>query len=90
MSVHPALVTSDVLIHIFEELLATDTLDENGCRIGSQTLARLARVCVAFHEPSMRLLWRHLDSLHPLLSLLTSYVRVGWKDTEEIYVSNFR
>ena len=90
MSVHPALVTSDVLIHIFEGLLATDTQDENGDRIGRQTLARLARVCVAFHEPSMRLLWRHLDSLHPLLSLLTSYVRVGRKATEEINVSNFR
>ena len=89
MSAHPALEISDVLNYIFEKLTPADTLDEDGDRRGRQTLARLARVCVAFYEPAMRLLWRRLDSVHPLFSALTSYVKVDQYDTEK-YVSNLR
>lgn len=37
---------------------------------GRRSLARLARTCKAFKEPALNVLWRDLDSLVPLLSLL--------------------
>ncbi|OSD04118.1 hypothetical protein PYCCODRAFT_1466540 [Trametes coccinea BRFM310] len=37
-----------------------------------RTLAQLARVCKAFREPALSLLWRQLHSLFPLLRLLPS------------------
>ncbi|KAI9061692.1 hypothetical protein FKP32DRAFT_1677895 [Trametes sanguinea] len=37
-----------------------------------RTLAQLARVCKAFQEPALSVLWRQLHSLFPLLRLLPS------------------
>ncbi|TBU58078.1 hypothetical protein BD310DRAFT_927940, partial [Dichomitus squalens] len=81
MSPHPALEVSDVLTRIFEGVASIDALYGDHNLIRKRTLASAARVCVAFHEPAMRLLWRNLDSLHPLLAPLTSYIRVGHHDT---------
>ncbi|KAJ2976500.1 hypothetical protein NUW54_g11554 [Trametes sanguinea] len=39
-----------------------------------QDLARLARVCQAFHEPAVRVLWRELDTIYHLFLVLPSFV----------------
>ncbi|OSD02362.1 hypothetical protein PYCCODRAFT_1435362 [Trametes coccinea BRFM310] len=39
-----------------------------------KTLARLARVCQAFHEPAIRVLWRELDTIFHLFLVLPSFV----------------
>ncbi|OSC97990.1 hypothetical protein PYCCODRAFT_1037577 [Trametes coccinea BRFM310] len=39
-----------------------------------RTLASLARVCKALHEPAVRLLWRELDSIFQIFLVLPSFV----------------
>jgi F-box-like len=38
----------------------------------ADTLARLSRTCRAFHDPAIRLLWRHLPGFEPIVTLLPS------------------
>ena len=76
MATCAALTNSDILSLIFKHF------DSNDPREDLPAWARAARVRVAFHEPAIRLLWRKLDSVIPLLSLLpTSFTRV--KDVDE-------
>ena len=57
------------------------------------TLISLATVCRDFHQPAMRVLWRVLDTIFPLLELFSSFVKVrtivnsGDRKTENLYVS---
>ena len=57
------------------------------------TLISLATVCRDFHQPAMRVLWRVLDTIFPLLELFSSLVKVrtivnlGDRKTENLYVS---
>ena len=56
-------------------------------------LASLAVVCRDFHQPAVRILWRTLDTIFPLLELLSTFVKVrtmerGYGGSEDLYVSN--
>ncbi|RDX48890.1 hypothetical protein OH76DRAFT_638202 [Lentinus brumalis] len=85
MSARGNIVPDDVLRMIFEELEVpapasgthhllgdSDTVLEN-----RRTLGRAACVCKAFYGHAVRVLWRHLDDLVPLLHLLSSFAEVG-------------
>ncbi len=93
MATSAALTNSDILSVIFEHFDSNDPRGVNDSI--PPAWARAARVCVAFHEPAIRLLWRSLDSVVPLLNLLpSSFTRVrevatgeGEKMTYDIYVS---
>ncbi|KAI9061690.1 hypothetical protein FKP32DRAFT_1686970 [Trametes sanguinea] len=56
-------------------------------RVRTLTLAHLARVCKTFREPSLRMLWRQLRGIFPLLRLLPSLIMVqdlmGWFGGQE-------
>ncbi|OCH92360.1 hypothetical protein OBBRIDRAFT_717559, partial [Obba rivulosa] len=69
---HPALGVYDILCNIFEELASTASISnayQDMIEI-RRTLARAARVCKAFYEPALKILWKELNSLMPLLQLL--------------------
>ena len=88
MATYAALTNSHILTDIFEYFNSDDRRDVND---HLPAWARAARVCVAFHGPAIRLLWRKLDSVVPLLNLLrSSFTKV--KDVDVggvgIYVSN--
>ncbi|KAI0370926.1 hypothetical protein BV20DRAFT_225844 [Pilatotrama ljubarskyi] len=48
-----------------------DTLESRSKGLGRRTLASCALVCRAWSDPASRVLWRRLDSLHPLWALLS-------------------
>lgn len=62
-----ALFSYDIVLHFFDQLQSTH---KGAIRGGRATLARCARVCRAWREPASYVLWRHLDSFHPLWNLL--------------------
>ncbi|KAM5540853.1 hypothetical protein V8D89_005497 [Ganoderma adspersum] len=72
MATSVALTNSDILSLVFE-CITLPPLDflVYGAEARAD-LARAAVVCVAFHEPATRLLWKDLTGLIPLLSLLPS------------------
>ncbi len=87
MSARGNIPPDDVLRIIFEELEVpapaasgtyhrlgweTDTVLEN-----RRTLSRAACVCKAFYGHAVRVLWRHLDDLVPLLHLLSTFAEIG-------------
>ncbi|KAI9069376.1 hypothetical protein FKP32DRAFT_1671432 [Trametes sanguinea] len=70
MTPHRALWNVDVWYTICEwARLIHDSENE-----GRRTLARLARVCKALHEPAVCVLWRELDSIFPIFLVLPSFV----------------
>ena len=58
-------------------------------RRAQKTLARAARVCRALSEPALDVLWRVVDDIVHLLSVLPSYVKSAKLSTadEAYYVS---
>lgn len=67
---------TDVLYVIFDQLDTTK-------RDARSALARSCRVSKSFHQPAARALWRSLDSIVPLLSLLSSFKRVRRHDVPQ-------
>ncbi|KAI0800343.1 hypothetical protein C8Q74DRAFT_1235912 [Fomes fomentarius] len=63
MAVSRALACQEIVENVFEYLSAYPA-----------TLSYLARTCKSFSEPALRVLWRELDSLDPLLYLLPQCV----------------
>ncbi|KAI0651355.1 hypothetical protein C8Q79DRAFT_899137 [Trametes meyenii] len=64
-SVYLALLNNyDILVYLF------DTLETRTRGLGRSTLASCALVSRSWTEPASRVLWRHIDSLHPLWALL--------------------
>ncbi|KAI0632798.1 hypothetical protein C8Q77DRAFT_1218268 [Trametes polyzona] len=61
---HPALHQQDILEHVF------DTLETRAKGLDRQTLAGCTVVCKSWSDPASRVLWRILDSFHPLWALL--------------------
>ena len=62
-------------------------------RENKRMLVSLAVVCRDFHQPGVRFLWRTLDTIFPLLELLSTFVKVrtterGYGGSEDLYVSN--
>ena len=41
---------------------------------GRRSLSRLARTCRALSEPALKILWRELDSIVPILGLFPGHV----------------
>jgi hypothetical protein len=41
---------------------------------GRRSLSRLARTCRAFSEPALKILWRELDSIVPILGLFPGHL----------------
>lgn len=81
MSSHVALETYDILQHIFEQLslpLDVSPMESFGTcyaylgdrRYSLQTFARFARVCKFWSDPALRILWKQLSSIRPLLRLV--------------------
>ncbi len=81
---HRALTCYDVLCAIFEQLAASEqfwydydvSIGDANCwyarrtdSLRRSTLARCARVCTAFLEPAISVLWRDIDSLEPLIAI---------------------
>ncbi|KAI0351002.1 hypothetical protein OH77DRAFT_1498807 [Trametes cingulata] len=62
---YTALHNYDILVCLF------DTLESRSKGLGRRTLASCALVCRAWSDPASRVLWRRLDSLHPLWALLS-------------------
>ena len=78
MAICAALTNSDILSLIFKHF------DSNDPRQDQPAWARAARVRVVFYEPVIRLIWRRLDSVIPLFSLLpSSFRRVKEADETE-------
>ncbi|KAI0328264.1 hypothetical protein GY45DRAFT_1015639 [Cubamyces sp. BRFM 1775] len=50
-----------------------------------RNLANAARVCKAFHEPALRVLWRQLESLFPFFSLIGPSFAVAQENVEQPY-----
>ncbi|KAI0718170.1 hypothetical protein C8T65DRAFT_639233 [Cerioporus squamosus] len=84
----------DVLRMIFEQLelpaLAPGT-DPDSTRRDAllesrRTLGRSACVCKAFYGHAVRVLWRHLDDLLPVLRLLSSFTEVGENSKSATYM----
>ncbi|KAL1938503.1 hypothetical protein VTO73DRAFT_11526 [Trametes versicolor] len=76
-----ALPNQDILLEVFQHVgrqrQSSETHDDEPCHndAETQTLARCARVCRAFREPSLRVLWEYLPSVLPLLQLLAPHFR---------------
>jgi hypothetical protein len=66
MAVHRALFVSEIITLIFEGLL-----DEKS------TLADCAQTCRIFSGPALDVLWKELDSIHPLQELLPVVFKHG-------------
>ena len=66
-----ALRLFEILLLIFEHVSPPedDSSEPNSAR---QTLAAAARVCKAFSEPALIVLWRRIDTLAPLVRLLAA------------------
>ena len=67
---HKALGTFDILWHLFHDQHDRGK-DYVMFSLSPRDLARCARVCRAFHEPALRVLWGTLDSTAPLWALLS-------------------
>ena len=65
---HTFFSNSDILLRIFEAL--RDVLELEGVEQQRKELAHCIRVCKAFEDPAMRVLWAQLPSISPLLNLL--------------------
>ncbi|KAH9902370.1 hypothetical protein C8Q73DRAFT_669951 [Cubamyces lactineus] len=50
-----------------------------------RSLTSAARVCSAFHEPALRVLWRQLESLLPLFSLIGRFFAKVQENAEQTY-----
>ncbi|KAF8123233.1 hypothetical protein EV363DRAFT_1356647 [Boletus edulis] len=78
-SMHRCLLISEVYCLVLEFIRQYDELPEDGeCKeghkLGTRTLASLARTCRAFSSPALDLLWMRLDSLDPLIKLLPTRI----------------
>ena len=62
----------EVLELIFDHIFPGDEqmTSAEQAKIQTQTLARAARTCKMFMEPALRILWRYLYSLAPILSMI--------------------
>ncbi|KAH9924897.1 uncharacterized protein B0H18DRAFT_1010658 [Fomitopsis serialis] len=79
MSVATALQDFDILCAIFEEF-AVERHERRQRPARRRDLARSARVCKAFTEPALRVLWRVLPGVEPLLRLLSCVRKVEQRD----------
>ena len=80
------MLNQDVLFPICEFLDLEDPVDLEK-DVKRETLARCARVCKAFYLPAIRVLWRRLYDLFPLLFLLPSFKKIEPNHDVEVYVS---
>ena len=79
-----ALRCQDILTEIFKHL-SPGWLDEwkrdpqcaQDQKTQRQALASAARVCRAFSDPALDVLWRALDDVQPVLWLFPTFVRSG-------------
>jgi hypothetical protein len=74
---HQVFAIPELLYLIFAEISNDD-----------QALLSLARTCRRFHQPSVAILWRNLDSVLPLMKLLPED-SVTFERTEDSQVKNF-
>ena len=72
MATSAALTNSDILSLVSECITLPPLYSLVDSAEARADLARAALVCVAFHEPATRLLWKDLTGLVPLLNLLPS------------------
>ncbi|KAI0767345.1 hypothetical protein C8Q74DRAFT_1370150 [Fomes fomentarius] len=72
-------LNGDILFSIFENLDYVGPIDMD-ITLKQKTLACSARVCQAFYLPAIRILWRRLEDLIPLLSVLCPLQRSGRKE----------
>ncbi|OJT06503.1 hypothetical protein TRAPUB_2662 [Trametes pubescens] len=78
---HLALLNQDILFEVFRQVGRQrwsneergNERDHNDAE--TQVLARCARVCRAFREPSLRISWEYLPPVLPLLQLLAPHFR---------------
>ena len=79
---HRCLLISEVVVNIAQEIVNDDKRWEKPTAWDS--LAKLARTCRMFSEPSLDLLWRAQGSLIPLLRTMPADL---WRVDDEILVS---
>ncbi|TBU34086.1 hypothetical protein BD311DRAFT_341892 [Dichomitus squalens] len=86
---HRALSCYDILCMIFDHFEREDPWYDHDTSIGDanswfarqadalrkRTLGRCARVCKAFSDPALAILWRNIDNLSPFLSVAQSSLR---------------
>lgn len=84
-----ALYMQDIVLAVFDQMPCHGDTDDHlnqgdivFYQSNRQTMSRFARVCRAFADPALQSLWRTLDSIKPLLGLLTCFKRVV-VETEE-------
>lgn len=68
---HPALQNQDILLAIFSHARARAEHEQ----VPHDSVAKCARVCQAFHDPALQVLWERLSSILPLLRLLAPNFR---------------
>ncbi|OJA11048.1 hypothetical protein AZE42_07184 [Rhizopogon vesiculosus] len=68
---HQALFISEILVEIFSHVKDIFESWNPGTELWRESLAVLARMCKAFHDPAMDLLWADMDNLEPLLGCVT-------------------
>ncbi|EIW52597.1 uncharacterized protein TRAVEDRAFT_53040 [Trametes versicolor FP-101664 SS1] len=68
---HPALQNQDILLAIFSQARARAEHEQ----VPHDSVAKCARVCQAFRDPALQVLWERLSSILPLLRLLAPNFR---------------
>lgn len=68
---HPALQNQDILLAIFSQARARAESEQ----VPHDSVAKCARVCQAFCDPALQVLWERLSSILPLLRLLAPNFR---------------
>ncbi|KAG1766285.1 hypothetical protein EDD22DRAFT_1011493 [Suillus occidentalis] len=63
---HRALAITELLTHILRKVYNDEGFH---LRQGIKGIARVSQVCKTFRDPALDFLWRHIDSLLPLLRL---------------------
>lgn len=85
----PDFLNDDIISAIFEHFDVDET-DDLHLLVKRRALACSARVCRLFFTPAIRVLWRRLEDLFPLLFLLSAFIKVGESQSlGDLYVSAY-
>lgn len=68
---HRALTIPDIISEILEKIV-----EGKGGKRRAKSLLSMAHCCLDFRSPSLDMLWKTMDSLDPLLMLLTGALRI--------------
>lgn len=78
-----ALRLPEIILIILENVLSSKTDCYEARKLERSTLAAAARVCKVFTAPALIMLWRSIDTLVPLVKLLSVARLVGLDSSDD-------